>query len=148
MRVVSLAFALVVATCSFAWAGPEEDAHAVLVKWGQALDAGDGAGVAALYLPNATLWGTVAPVLRTTPDEIQKYFGPVVAAGFKVHLGDHASVAISDDAVVEAGLYDFSRVKDGQSTTLYARYSFMLVKRANGWMIAHHHSSLLPKPAQ
>jgi len=148
VRVVSLALALLVATCSLAWAGPKEDAYAVLVKWGQAIDAGDGAAVAALYLPEATLWGTVAPVLRTTPDEIHKYFVPVAAGGFKVHLGDHTSVVLSDDAVVDAGLYDFSRVKDGQSTTLYARYSFVLVKRANGWMIAHHQSSLLPKPAQ
>src|SRR5689334_17636870 len=45
---------------------------------------------------------------------------------------------------VNTGYYTFSYVKDGESKTLPARYSFTLVKEGEDWMIVDHHSSAMP----
>jgi hypothetical protein len=36
---------------------------------------------------------------------------------------------------------------DGQAATFPARHSFVLAKQSGAWVIAHQHSSFLPKPA-
>jgi hypothetical protein len=53
---------------------------------------------------------------------------------------------ISESCAIVAGHYDFTRTADGKATTFPARYSFVLVKQNGAWMIAHQHSSFLPKP--
>ena len=54
---------------------------------------------------------------------------------------------IGGDGVIVAGHYEFSRIADSQTAAYPARYSFVLVRTGDGgWLITHHHSSLLPKP--
>jgi hypothetical protein len=51
---------------------------------------------------------------------------------------------ISETCVIDAGHCEFTRGPAGQ--TFPARYSFFLVKQNGKWMIAHQHSSIMPKP--
>jgi hypothetical protein len=44
-------------------------------------------------------------------------------------------VTLNDTTVMGIGFYKFKNP---------SRFSFVVVKRGNDWMIAHHHSSLIP----
>jgi uncharacterized protein (TIGR02246 family) len=122
------------------------EAYAVVERWGQAFNAGDAVAVTALYAPGATIWGTLAQVLTTSPQAIESYFAEAARAGLRVKLGEHVASRISGASVIDAGHYELSRTKDGQTAIFPARYSFVLVKQHGGWMILHHHSSMLPEP--
>jgi uncharacterized protein (TIGR02246 family) len=121
-----------------------EQAYAVVERWGQAFNAGDADAVAGLYAPGATIWGTLAQYLTTQPADIKTYFLEAARAALRVKLKPHVLSPISETCAIDDGHYDFTRTADGQ--TFPARYSFFLVKQNGIWMIAHQHSSFLPKP--
>jgi hypothetical protein len=139
--------ALLIACCSCAaFAGPREDAYGVVERWSKALNEGTADDIASTYSPEASLWGTVAPALATTSDAVKKYFS--AGAGIvKVKLGEHTLMQLSENVVVDAGRYEFSPSRDGQVSTFPARYTFVLSRQGDKWMIVHHHSSMLPKPS-
>jgi uncharacterized protein (TIGR02246 family) len=121
--------------------------YAVVESWAENFNAGDVAAIAALYAPDATIWGTLGQYLTTQPAEIRSYFGEAFRAGLKVKLQPFVIHTIGGDGVIVAGHYEFSRIADSQTAAYPARYSFVLVRTADGgWLITHHHSSLLPKP--
>lgn len=142
-----LALVLMVSISSIALAGPREDAYVAVERWSKALNDGTADDTAATYSPDASLWGTMATGLTTSPEAVKKYFA-AGAGVVKVKLGEHSSLQLSDTVIVDAGQYEFSRTKDGQTSTFPARYTFVLSKQGDKWVIVHHHSSLMPKPAQ
>ena len=123
------------------------EAYVTVERWGQSFNEGNADAIAGLYAPGATLWGTLGQSLTISADGIQRYFVEAGRAGLKVKLADHVLSAISETCAIDAGQYDFARTADGQTTIFPARYSFVLVKQNDRWMIAHQHSSFLPKPA-
>jgi uncharacterized protein (TIGR02246 family) len=123
------------------------DAHGVVERWAKAFNEGDAAAVAALYTPDATIWGTLAPHLTTRPADIRTYFNEAARAGLKVRLQPHVLSPISKTCVIDAGHYEFTRTADGKTAIFPARYSFVLVEHDGAWMIAHQHSSFMPAPA-
>jgi uncharacterized protein (TIGR02246 family) len=127
--------------------GPVEDARAVLEQWAEAFNAGDDEGVLALYAPGALFFGTLSPTLATTPEELRHYFAALPRTR-SVRLGEQAEIALSDTVILEAGLYEFSLTRDGQTVTIPARYSLLLVRRDDHWRIVHHHSSVRPSLPQ
>jgi uncharacterized protein (TIGR02246 family) len=129
-------------------AGTKEDAFAAIEQWSAALNAGDVERIVATYTPDALVLGTVSPVLASSPDELRKYFSPGAAAKVQVKIGEYSAIVISDSAVIFSGFYEFSRVSDGKPIETPARFSFLTVKRDGKWSIAHHHSSVRPKPPQ
>jgi uncharacterized protein (TIGR02246 family) len=120
------------------------EAYAILERWAQAFNEGDADAVAVLYAPGATLWGTLGQYLTTSPADIRTYFAEAGRAGLRVKLGSHVLSPISETCAIDAGHYEFTRGPDGQ--IFPARYSFFLVKQDGKWMIAHQHSSIMPKP--
>jgi uncharacterized protein (TIGR02246 family) len=132
-----------------ALAGPNEDAYTTIEQWASALNAGDLDRILGTYRSDATLMGTSSPSLAKEPNDLRVYFGPALRARIQVKLGDSAATTISDSAVAWTGFYDFSGNRpDGQPFALSARYTFVVVKGDGNWKIAHHHSSLRPKPPQ
>jgi uncharacterized protein (TIGR02246 family) len=121
------------------------EAYAVVQRWGQTFNEGDADAVAGLYAPDATIWGTLAQYLTTSPADIRTYFFEAARSGLRVKLGPHVLSPISETCAIDAGHYEFTRTADGP--TFPARYSFFLVKQNGAWMIAHQHSSFLPKPS-
>jgi uncharacterized protein (TIGR02246 family) len=103
--------------------------------------------LAALYLPEAALWGTVSPTLISTPTGVREYFERACAAKppFKVTLGEQVVRAYGDTAVSSGG-YVFAREVQGQVRSFPARYSFTYRKVDGQWLIADHHSSAVPAP--
>ncbi len=139
-----VALVILVGLVSGTRAETKDDAYATVTAWAEAFNGGSSDKVVALYAPDASFWGTIAPTLATTPEALKQYFDGAMGTGFSVKLGEHTTVKLSDGAVVDAGQYDFTRLRDGQTFNLTARYTFVLVKRAESWAIAHHHSSLMP----
>ena len=123
-----------------------DDAYAVVERWAETFNAGDVSAITALYAPEATIWGTLGHVITTQPDEIRSYFDAAFRAGLKVKLQPFVIHAFGDDGVIVAGHYEFSRIADSEAVTFPARYSFVLGKADDGWLIAHQHSSLVPEP--
>jgi uncharacterized protein (TIGR02246 family) len=120
------------------------EAYAVVQRWAKAFNAGEPDAVAALYAPDATIWGTLAQTLTTQPADIRSYFSEAARAGLRVKLGPYVLSPLSEICAVIAGHYELSRGSDAQ--VFPARYSFVVVAQNGTWMIAHHHSSFMPKP--
>ena len=129
-------------------AGPREDAFGMVDEWAFAFNSGSVDKIVALYSPEALVLDTVSPSLATTPEDLRKYFGASSAAKSQVQLGERAAGVLSNDAVTMTGFYEFSRLVNGQKVVTPARFTFVLVRRDEGWRIVHHHSSVRPKPAQ
>ena len=55
-------------------------------------------------------------------------------------------IRVYGDMAINSGYYTFSYVKDGETKTIPARYSFVYVKGTTGWLIVDHHSSAMPAP--
>lgn len=123
------------------------EAYGVVERWAQAFNAGEAERIAALYAEGAVLWGTLAQHLTTSRAEIAAYFAEAARAGLKVQLKPFVVSPASDDFAIVAGHCEFSRIADGRTQIFPARYSFALTQRDGAWMIAHQHSSLLPRPA-
>ncbi|MEA2754609.1 MAG: hypothetical protein QOJ54_898 [Aliidongia sp.] len=122
------------------------EAYGVVKRWAEAFNEGQAAAIAALYVPDATIWGTLAQNLATSPADVRSYFFDAVRAGLKVKLGPHVLSPISETCAIDAGHYEFTRTVDGQTVIFPARYSFVLVTQGGAWMIVHQHSSIQPKP--
>jgi uncharacterized protein (TIGR02246 family) len=127
-------------------AAPADDAAAVFAKWKAAYDSNDNVAVASLYAPNAILHGTRSNNVTVGRDAITKYFTVVVNTGNKVEFREHQLMVINDSTVLAVGFNDFMRNVAGKLNPEPARFSILLVKQGNEWLIAHHHSSLRPPP--
>lgn len=135
---------ILLAMTTLALAGPKEEAYAVVEKWSSGFNAFEPEKTAATYSPDAIVIGTFGKQLTTGTAAITGYFKAVAASKAQVKLQEWSAIELSPDAVAIAGFYEFSVPKDGQVTSIPARYSFALFKREGVWKIGHHHSS--PRP--
>jgi uncharacterized protein (TIGR02246 family) len=126
--------------------GPAEDADGFFARWKAAYDANDNVSVAKLYAADAILHGTRSRDLTVGREAIAKYFTVVVNTGNKVEFRDRKLVVINPTTMLVAGFNDFMRNKEGKLTPEPARFTMVLVKQDDDWLIAHHHSSLRPPP--
>lgn len=140
-------FLAVVAGGQASFAGPREDVAAAMDMWRDTFSAESPEAILALYDQEAVLWGTLSPVRRDDPAAVRDYFVKAFPAlpqrqvAFKDPL-----IRIYGDTAVNTGYYTFSWVKDGQTKTLPARYSFTYLNRNGRWMVVDHHSSAMPDP--
>ena len=130
-----------------AWAGDKENVTAATAKWTATFVNDNPDPVLALYDKEAVLWGTLSPTRRDDPAAIRDYFVKAFKAlpGHKVTFGDQY-IRVYGDTAINTGYYTFSFVKDGETKTLPARYSFVYVNRNGEWKIVDHHSSAVPAP--
>ena len=128
-----------------AWAGDKEDVAAATAKWAEVFTDDNPDPILSLYDKEAVLWGTLSPTRRDDPATIRDYFVKAFKAlpGHAVTFGDQY-IRVYGDTAINTGYYTFSFVKEGEKKTLPARYSFVYVKRNDGWMIVDHHSSAVP----
>jgi hypothetical protein len=98
------------------------EAYAVVQRWAEAFNEGHAAAIAALYVPDATVWGTLAQNPATSPADIKSYFFQAARSGLKVKLGTHILSPISETCAIDAGHYEFTRTADGQRAIFPARY--------------------------
>jgi uncharacterized protein (TIGR02246 family) len=115
--------------------------------WNHALGTRKTEQVVAAYTPDATLLPTVQDGPLVGPAEIGKYFtyflkqSPAATIETRIiHTGCNVAYDI--------GVYDFQVDGDqpGARKQVKARYTFVYVPVHGKWLIAHHHSSVLPEP--
>ncbi len=129
------------------WAGPKEEVAAATAQWATRFVDDNPDQILTLYAPDAVLWGTLSPTVRQGPAALREYF----VAAFKV-LPEHRVsfgeqlIRVYGKTAINTGYYTFSYVKDGETKTIPARYSFVYVKTDRGWLIVDHHSSAMPTP--
>jgi uncharacterized protein (TIGR02246 family) len=149
-RTVTAAIALSLVALSLApsaWAGPKEDVAASSSRWAQALGEDDPDKVLPLYTDDAVLWGTLSPTVRADRAALRDYFVGAFKAlpELKVTFGEQL-IRVYGTAAVNTGYYTFSYVKNGETKSWPARYSFTYVKIGAVWLIVDHHSSAMPAP--
>lgn len=138
--------ALLLMTPVSAFAGPSEDANAAVDRWSAAYNANDPEELVKSYWPDALLLGTLSPVMSEGAGAIRTYFGPVKGSGNKNAVGERRTIALSDNAVVVAGFYEFTVMQDGKPVAFPARFTMLVTKRDGTWLVAHQHSSPLVLP--
>lgn len=111
-----------------AWAGDKEEVAAATRKWAETFVLDNPDPILALYDKEAVLWGTLSPTRRDDPAALRDYFVKAFAAlpGHKVTFGDQL-IRVYANTAINTGYYTFSYVKDGETKTLPARYSFVYV---------------------
>jgi uncharacterized protein (TIGR02246 family) len=127
-------------------AAPEDEVASVMSEWAKAFSEHNVDRVTALYSKDALLWGTIAPWLRTTPDQVREYF----VTAFKIPnitvAFTNQTTRIFGNTAVVAGNYTFTARRDDQTQDSLARYSFTLIKDGNRWLIVDHNSSPMQIP--
>lgn len=131
-----------------ALAGPVEDADAAVQKWAAAYSANDPAAVLKLYTPDAIFLGTISPIIADNAETRAAYFKRLPGSGNKTVIGERRTMVLNDTAVLVAGFYTFTIMRDGKANESPNRFTMLVVKRGANWLIAHHHSSPRPKPPQ
>ncbi len=124
---------------------PASKRHAeeLFERWNNALKSGDAKRVSLCYTEDAVLLPTVSNVVRLSRTEIQDYFEHFLEKK-PVGTVTQRNVKIGCNKITDAGVYTFQIVKDGKHESVPARYTFIYENRDGEWLIAHHHSSLMP----
>jgi hypothetical protein len=96
-----------------------------------------------LYAPNAILLGTNSPIISEGRDGVRAYFTNLKLAGSgnKNQIQDRRTIVVNDNAVVVTGFYEFTRMSEGKPVAAPARFTVLLTKVGDQWLIAHQHSS-------
>ena len=112
-------------------------------RWNEALRSGDAQRVSRCYTEDAVLLPTVSNVPRLSRSEIRDYFEHFLQ---KQPLGkvNQRNVKFGCNKITDAGLYTFRVIDAGKTEYVPARYTFVYENRDGEWLIAHHHSSLMP----
>ncbi|MGL4261760.1 MAG: SgcJ/EcaC family oxidoreductase [Afipia sp.] len=131
---------LVIMAPGKAFAGPAEEANAVIDRWSAIYSANDREALVKLYTPDAILLGTTSPIVSKGTEGIQKYFEALPGSGRKNAITERYTIVLNDDAAVGTGLYTFSRAAENDAPRP-SRFTMLVVRRDGKWLIAHHHSS-------
>lgn len=115
-------------------------------RWAAALATRDPKTVAALFTPNAILEPTVSNEVRTTPARVEAYFVDFLKLSPRPTINERHIEVLDDNTALEAGVWTFDLVRDGQPAWVTARYSFIWEKVGGAWKIQLLHSSLMPEP--
>jgi uncharacterized protein (TIGR02246 family) len=117
-------------------AADESAARAVNIAWYKAYNAGDGAGVAALYAEDAVLNAPGVPAARGMAS-IREYFvngaAAVAAAGVALVDGPTSDVGVSGDLAWQSGTF---KITDKSGAPVDAGKYLTVFQRKDGkWMI-------------
>ena len=86
---------------------------------------------------------TVSNVPRLFGSDIEDYFEHFLQ---KQPLGEvnQRNVKLGCNKITDVGVYTFRIIDAGKTEYVPARYTFVYENRDGEWLIAHHHSSLMP----
>ena len=126
---------------------PAIGADLVVNRWATAFNSNDVEALVSLYASEAILVGSTGLTLNVGSEAIRGYFARLAKSGDKVVIGDRNIIVLDDNVSYATGFYEFSAVRNGEVKTSWAGFSMILVKHANDWLIAHHHSSERSSPS-
>lgn len=104
--------------------------------------------VAALYAPDGVLVGTVAQRIKQGRSEIKTYFDHFLRKDGICGRFTSDLVQTYPGWAIHSGTYAFAWREAGRAVAVPARFTFVWrLVPGEGWKIATHHSSALPKVA-
>ena len=120
---------------------------ALFDRWNRSLATLDPDKVLAHYAPDAILLPTLSNQPRTNHAELRDYFAVFLARKPQGKI-DQRTIRIEGSTAWDAGIYTFTlHGVDGKVTKAQARFTFIYKRQpGGGWLIALHHSSLMPEP--
>lgn len=115
MKALAAALCLLLGTsATVAFAGPGDEANAVIDQWSAAYSANRDALVG-LYAPDAILLGTTSPVISEGTEGIRKYFQELPGSGRKNRIVERRTIVLSETSVVGTGFYNFTRAAENDT---------------------------------
>ena len=128
-----------------AQAPTKKEIAALFDQWNAALATGDPAKVADRYAPGAVLLPTVSAQIRTNRAGIIDYFEHFLQKKPQGEIQQRVITVLDRTTAVDTGRYRFTLTgKDGVTSKVDARYTFVYELRGGKWLIVNHHSSVLP----
>lgn len=115
-------------------------------RWNNSLATKDAEIVSSNYADGAVLLATLSNRPRTTHADIREYFVHFLEKSPHGKILNR-TINIACDEAFDVGTYQFDLTdqKTHQTSTVSARYSFIYRYQQGKWLIAHHHSSLMPE---
>ena len=120
----------------------EQEIAQLFDRWNESLKTGDSKKVVANYAADSVLLPTVSNKVRLTAAEKEDYFDHFLANS-PVGTIDQSHIQIGCNTASDVGLYSSVYKKTGKKAS--GRYSFNYQWNGKEWLIAHHHSSLMPE---
>ncbi len=146
-RISSLLVLVVMAlTPIVASAEPSGEASNLFERWVTAFNSNEVDALVNLYAPDATFVGTLGKNLMHGRTAVRAYFARLAGSGDHVTIGERDIVALDDHVVYITGSYEFTTAREVRRRRSPARFTMILMKRGDTWLIAHHHSSRRPEP--
>ena len=127
-----------VETCQ---AADEKTIAALFDRWNASLKTLEPSRVVANYASDGVLLATVSNTPRTNAAELTDYFVKFLKNEPQGKI-DKRFVKVGCNQAQDVGTYTF-RFKDGSKVS--ARYTYLYEFRNGQWLIAHHHSSMMPE---
>ncbi|WP_017303260.1 SgcJ/EcaC family oxidoreductase [Spirulina subsalsa] len=125
----------------------EEKISSLFDRWNQSLATLDPVEVAANYSKSAVLLPTISNTPRTTPEKIKDYFVEFLQQRPQGVINER-TITLGCNKASDVGIYTFTlHNENGEAIEASARYSYVYVYENGQWLIAHHHSSLMPEVA-
>src|SRR5947207_14592512 len=143
-RLIAALVALTLVTLVLrASAGPKEDALAIIEQFKKAYDTSDPPSIVKLFATESVFLGTTMQRPTRDKDAILKYFQASASANLpkKVEIENYEVLQLSETAVLFTGQNVFTQTRDGKAIDSPARFTFLVVREAQGWRIGHFHSS-------
>ena len=122
----------------------ETGVHALFDRWNSSLQTGDPQAVIANYASESILLPTLSGEPRTTEAGLVDYFEHFLVNQPSGEI-DQSVVRIGCNTAVDTGLYTFTFAATGD--VVQARYTYAYAWDGEQWLIASHHSSVLPEDA-
>lgn len=113
-------------------------------RWEKSLSTKDPEVVASNYDDDAVLLPTLSNFPRTNHEEIREYFEEFLEKSPHGVI-DTRKIRLLCNEAYDVGAYTFYLNDHGKPKTVHARYSFIYHYHNGKWLIAHHHSSLMPE---
>lgn len=146
MRAIVVGALLVLWSSGAAFAGPRDDAMAVIERWVQAFGSSDVDAITKLYAPDALFMGTGSRTVVTDPAGIRRYFEQALLTQRprSAKVVESTALVVSDTVVVVNGLDVTFATRDGTIVENPGRFTFVVARRDAVWQIVHFHRSGVP----
>ncbi len=148
-----LAVAFAAAGCAPAVPGPavetcgtidEAGVHELFDEWNAALQTLDPEQVAERYAPGSILLPTLSGKPRITPEDKIDYFEHFLENKPSGEIDDDV-ISIGCDFAIDTGNYTFTFGATGKKVPARFTFVYQWDEQDGEWLIASHHSSLLPE---
>ena len=115
--------------------------------WAESLLTKDPKKVAEFYSEGASFLPTVSGEFKHGKLEAEGYFHHFLEKNPEGRIVEETIQELGENSYLHSGMYNFNLDdKNGERTTVEARFTFVWQKDVNGeWKIIHHHSSVRPQ---